>query len=114
MAYINETQCLKSILREVKSSPKGKGFILCCDDFDAFLWNSSKQLKHLIAALSSWTDSQEGFQLEVVRQSTETIEFEVVLSKQEGKKIPMSWYLSVTGYSTSPKESELETNPFLE
>lgn len=114
MPYLNETQVLSSEVVEVKSSPKGKGWILVCKDFDAFLWSSSKVLKHLIPALAVWVDSQEGYALEVNRTSVDSKEFTVDVKSVKGKKVKVKWYLTIEGYSTHPKEETSDSNPFLD
>ena len=113
MPYLNETDKLKGDVLELKSSPSGKGWILVCNGFDVFLWNSDKRLKHLLTAISVWIDAGVGLQLQITRRSTDDKGFEIE-KKVKGKElIPVQWRHSQFGYTCRELEVEEDTNPFL-
>jgi hypothetical protein len=113
MPYLNETDKLKGDVLELKSSPSGKGWILVCDCFDCFLWNSDKRLKPLLSAIAVWIDSGVGLQLQVTRRSTDDKGFEIVKKLKGKETIPVQWKHSAYGYTCKDLEVEPDTNPFL-
>ena len=113
MPYLNETDKLKGDVLELKSSPSGKGWIVVCEEFDCFLWNNDKRLKHLLTAISVWIDAGVGVQLQVTRRSTDDKGFEIG-KKLKGKDIiPVQWRHIQNGYTCRQLEVEEDINPFL-
>jgi hypothetical protein len=113
MPYLNETEKLRGDLISLKSSPSGKGWILVCEGFDCFLWNSDKRLKHLLTAIAVWIDGGVGIQLQVTRRSVDDRGFEIEKKLKGKEPIPVHWKHTPTGYSCRELEAEENSNPFL-
>lgn len=113
MVWLSEQEKDKTVLVELKKSPKGNGYILKGADFDAFLFNNNPVLKHLLAAGAVWCDAGTGKELNIVRNTKVKHGFDLVPTQSKGKDVLTTYKLTETGFTTQENPEDYESNPFL-
>ena len=112
MPYLNECDAKSGTIVEIRRTQSGKGYLIDCVDFVTFMWNNDPLLKPLLIALSAWSDAQQGYVLEVVKDTKEKRGFTMQKLKIKGKEVPIAWRISPDGFTTKELNPEEMSNPF--
>jgi len=99
-------------VREIIRAKSGKGYLLCTDSFNVWLWKKSKIANQIIEALEIYT-TKGGYSIVVVPVNNKQDGYKIGVDKQE----TVLWYTNGKKYSIQPiPEEEIEVegvNPFL-
>lgn len=112
MTWLNEVDATQGTVIELRRTASDKGYVICCDNFDCFIWNNDKLLIHLLVAISAWSDAKEGKVLQVVRSTKEKRGFNVEPILLKGKPVSIAWNVTPTGFTTKELNPDDEINPF--
>lgn len=113
MTWLSEVKDPKSqVVLQVKTTSSTKGIILVTEEYECFLFNSSKEKRFLLQALEVWINNPEGFGKEIIVIPTKTARSGFELGHRD---ITCWKYESSTGTYKAGHDVEVEedVNPFL-
>lgn len=114
MVWMNQQEKTSSVIVGLKPNAKQTGWIVSCEDFDAFMWNSDKLLHQLVVAITVWADEGNGKALVVEADSKEKRGFTVKPQMVKNKAVETAWSKIGNGFKVGLPEDEADTpNPFL-
>lgn len=114
MVWMNQQDKTQSTVLSLKPNVKQTGWIVSCEDFDAFMWNSDKLLLKLVTALTLWVKDGNGKALVCKADSSEKRGFVIEVLPLKAKEKPPVWISTGVGFKVQTEEDlDDDSNPFL-